>query len=149
MRMHRQFVRTIGGSGIVLGSEGAIDAPPTGAPSQSQDNVLFASHISNAGNPVKRVAVSYRGPALAPNLDAQLWLWDDVTEAWYALTGAVSMAANRIALFDVVALSDPFQGGGEVKSTAGSLAAILIVQTTGGAPAGEYVFSMGPDLAGV
>ena len=62
MRLHTKFSRFKGGASPALGSDGAASVPPTGAPTQTKDNVLLATFANAAGYPVHRVAVAYKGP---------------------------------------------------------------------------------------
>jgi len=154
MRMHMRFSRWKGATPpgqVTLGFDGGAGVPPTGEPS-TQDNMLICGFANGSGFPAHRVAVTYRGPAAAIGLVAQLWLYDHLTLAWYEVGAPLTIVPNRVNFFDVVALSDPPQiaraslpVGGSVVATAGSIAAMLVVQD-GATPNGEYVFAMGPDL---
>ena len=151
MRMHKKFSRWKGAGGTALGSDGAAGVPPTGAPS-NQDNLLVSGFTNSSGFPVHRVAVSYKGPAAAIVLVAQLWVWDDLTQGWYEVGAPQNITPNRLTYFDMASLSDPPQiqrsslpVGGSIVATAGSISALLVVQD-GATPAGEYVFGLGPDL---
>ena len=147
MRMHKQFSRWKGAvptGGVALGSDGAAGTPPTAKPNAQIDNVLIASFSTSSGFPVHRIAVAYKGPPAAIALAAQVWLYDDLTGAWYEVGAPINITANRINYFDVCALGEPspvLNAG----ATAGSISAMLVVQG-GVTPDGEYVFAMAPDL---
>jgi len=147
MRMHKKFSRFKGAAppdGVALGADGAAGVPPTVAPNQNISNILIASFSTSSGFPVHRIAVTYKGPALAVALQAQVWLYDDLTEAWYEVGAPVNIEPNRVNFFDVVALAEP-NAVLNLGATAGSISALLVVQD-GVTPDGEYVFAIAPDL---
>ena len=147
MRLQKSFTRRKNGAGPVpvLGTDGAPGTPPTGAPSSATDNALVASFDNMAGFPVQHIAVSYRGPAAAVALTAQLWVYDYLTDAWYETGEPGELTPNRVAFFDVPVLAQPPTTGLDT-TTSGSIAAMLVVQDAV-TPDGEYVFAMGPDLS--
>lgn len=154
MRMHKKFSRWKGAvpsGGVALGGDGGAGTPPTAEPA-TQDNLLVCGFANSSGFPVHRVAVGYKGPAAAIALAAALWVWDDLTKAWYEVGAPTNLTPNRITYFDIVSLADPpqlqrssIEVGGAIVASAGSIAAMLVVQG-GATPDGEYVFSLGPDL---
>jgi hypothetical protein len=147
MRMHKQFTRSKGaGSFPALGSDGASGVPPVVNPNAQIDNVLIASFLTSSGFPVQRVAVTCKGPSnVDVSLPAQLWLYDDLTTAWYESGAPINITTNRVNYFDVCTLGDPSPVL-RAASSAGSISAMLIVQDGTGTPSGEYVFAMSPDL---
>lgn len=126
---------------ITLGT----DTTPSAAPSASADNVLFSRFSSINGWPCCRIPVVYRGPALAPNLPASMYFWEESTGAWYKI-GSGTLKPNEVTFFDVVALLDnPNAGNPATGYSPGSIAQMLIVSDNAG-PNGEYQFAMAPDL---
>lgn len=147
MRMPVMFKRFLGGPTPALGSDGAAGVPPTASPNpQAQDNVLSTKFYSNQGWPTHRIAVGYLGPAAAPTLPAQLWVYDFKSAAWYAVGAPLNLVVNQMNYFDVVALLDaPPTSSDQNTTTAGGVEAMLVVQNNAG-PNGTYTFTMGADL---
>lgn len=146
MRMHKQFSRWKGVGGPALGSDGAAGVPPTVNPNAHIDNVLIASFSTTSGFPAQRIAVTCKGPSADDvSLAAQLWLYDNLTDAWYRVGSSTNITTNRVNYFDLCVLGEPspvLMTG----ATAGSISAMLIVQDGTSVPSGEYVFAMSPDL---
>lgn len=142
-----RFKGTVPDGKIELGSEGAVDDPPTSPPNPNQDNALASKFYSNQGWPAHRIAVGYKGPPGSIPLDAQVWVYDTKTEAWYAVGDAGTVKPNQITYFDVVALLDmPTTATSLDSPTQGSLSVLLVIQGDAGAPDGEHVFAFGADL---
>jgi hypothetical protein len=145
MRFPTTFKRYKGGGSPVLGSDGAAGVPPTSTP-LAQDNLLLSTGYSNQGWPAHRIAVAYKGPAAAIALAAQVWVYDNLSGAWYEVGAPQNITPNRITYFDVVALVDPPPTSANLGNPgSGGVQALLVVQD-GVTPNGEYVFSMGADL---
>jgi hypothetical protein len=125
-----------------------VGVPPAFVPAPTRDNQIVAKFFSNQGWPGHRVAVSYRGPAAALVLPAQVWIFDHKTEAWYEVGAPGTLTPNRISYFDVVSLLDPPTTALDPATpSSGSHEVLLIVQPAGGDPGGEYVFGLGVDMS--
>jgi hypothetical protein len=144
MRFFKQFSRWKGPGGTVLGT----DALPTTPPNSSTDNLLISPAASRAGGwPAHRVAVTYHGPAGAPNLPATLVFYESLTGRWYGIGGTVALVPEMVSFFSVLALLDPAAvGPDQLNSSSGSLSVTLLVTDPGGTPNGEYVFAVAPSL---
>ena len=143
MRFTSKFSRFKGAPGPGLGD----DTVPTTAPTPGPNANLMCSRFSNVnGWPCHRIAVTYRGPESAIPLPATMWFWEELTQYWYQIGATVNLNPDAVTFFDVVGLLEGSQASPDVNPTAGSIAALLIVDDPGGAPNGEHIFAMGPDL---
>ena len=145
MRFHKKFTRTVGGGGTALGS----DSPPTGRPKKKTDNQMQSSFVIVHEWPVHRIAVGYVGPGGAPNLPARLYLYDELSQNWFLVSADVTLVAGRLTYFDVLAVQPPPVRSDSSAGNSGSLEVALVVDSVGGEPSGDYVFSMAPDLTAV
>lgn len=144
MRFHKKFLRDIGGgSNPVLGS----DSAPTLPSELADDNVLTARFKDIDGWPVHRIAVGYKGPGGALTLTANVYIWDELSAAWYLVNPTpVNLVPNRLTFFDMVGLSSPLPDLDSTSATAGALEAYVQIIPAGSDPAGTYTFVVAPDL---
>jgi hypothetical protein len=147
MRLWQQFTRKVTG-----GALWTLDALPTDAgsnqeaPTSATDFAISVPRYDSIGWPAHRLAVGYHGPATAPNLSAQLYVFDKNSQRYYAVGAAVTMTAESISFFSLVCVANqPVTSANMQNSNAGASDYCLIV-TPSGAVNGTYVFSMAPDL---
>lgn len=137
MRFGKKFQRRVGGSGSppVLGS----DSAPIAAPDTS-DNQMQWQLFNVNGFPIQRIVVGYSGPAMAANLSGKMYLWDDLSGAWY-LADTKTLVPGTLSWFDQPSL------GNTPQASAGSLEIALVVSAAGGDPNGTYTFVLGADFS--
>lgn len=161
MRMHKKFSRwKTGAPGTVaLGSDAIPGAPvyATSAPvmvsGDEADNVLTHRFLDVNGWPAHRIAVAmnFKGIGTPVALPAQLYVYDSLTQRWYALGPVTNLEDGKIAFFDTLGITQRAKSA-DVASladmTPGGEAVMLVVTDTtpAAAPAGEYEFAMGADL---
>jgi hypothetical protein len=141
MRFQEQFSRVVAATGTTtLGT----DAVPTSR-ADTMTECYFSSQIKNIdGFPVQRFCVAYKGPTAATDLPAQLYVWDDLTGAWYASGASQALHPGTITWFDQPSLGRV----GPADQTPGSLDLYLHVAASGGTdPDGTYTFALGADLS--
>jgi len=151
MRFSKAFSRSKGGGAFpVLGSDGALDVAPTGVP-DGRDNHVAMRSSSSSGYPLQRIAVSYKGPALAVALTAQLWVYERLTETWYRTTASFTLTPGLITAIGALGIADTVPRGVESlgEPTGGAVDAVLVVQDTGAAPVGTHTFAIVGDLSAV
>lgn len=147
MNMHRVFARKVAG-GVVWATDtlpqdsaGAQVAPPT-----TLDCGMSFMRYTDTGWPVHRVAVGYSGPVGAPNLQAQLFVFDKTSNLYFATGASSTLTLGQISFFPVVSIGDaPQTRTNGDKQINGGVDVVLIV-TPSGSVNGTYTFAMGPDL---
>lgn len=147
MRFQHSFRRQVGGASAdpLLGS----DPVPTLYAELADDNVLNSSFNNINGWPAHRIAIGYAGPAGAPALTANAYVFDDATQLWFRVNRApVALVPARLSFFDIVGLMPPNVTATNSGSS-GSLEAYIEVIAVGGAPAGVYTFVVSADLTAV
>jgi hypothetical protein len=159
MKFQNRFVRRKGGTGPVplLGSDvdpttygidsAGIESSKAAALNDVNSNVLCARNYSNLGWPVHRVAVGYKPPSGTVNLVANAYVLDRGTFIWFQIGPVdVPLIPNKITFFDMVS---PVEQGSQVgfdTMQGQSFDFFLRVTDPGGAPDGEHIFVMLPDL---
>lgn len=127
----------------------------------SLKDCIYETRLTNInGFPAQRVVVGYMPPAagVAIDLQATMYMQDDLTGFWYAVAAApvsdpdasevVTLPAGGMAYFDTPCMPDnPNTNGGA--ATAGSLRVILIVSIPLGGTAndGTHTFAIGTDVS--
>ena len=98
------------------------------------------------GDSVFRIAIAYQPPSGTLALDADVWLWDGLTQHWYKLAGggAGVINADAVNYFDMPAFSDlilkPSQ---QEKVSFGSGFDVYVeIRDPGAAPNGHHVFAL-------
>lgn len=152
MRFTKKFSRRVGadGSEPVLGS----DEVPKTQPS-TRDAEYSQVFMNIQGWPAHRLAVAckFEGEGSAPPVEADLYVWEDTTEAWYRIPqpAKVLLTPGEISFFDVVGLVNPPHVGGrdDLGASAGHLQAFLLVRSPEKSDPklkGRYTFAMASDL---
>lgn len=148
MRFKTKFSRWVGGGGTpALGSD---SAPTTAVPDPlTQTNLLQSAPEEFQGEPAQRVAITYHGPALAPILPANAYLYEENSARWYKLNSSpISLTAETVTFIDVpVAFEEAARKHGTLTSPGGDISIQLVVADPGGTPNGEYVFTMSPNMS--
>jgi len=140
MRFHRKFERFVGGPSPALGS----DATPTGPPTVDNDNVLNSRFYGPSDTPLQTIIVAYKGPALAPALACRIFIWEEVTQSWYAVGASKDLQPGETTSFNLFTPTTKIGGEG-----AGSAEIAVVVSGALGAPAGTYTFALVGDTSTV
>lgn len=146
MRFQHSFKRQVGTAFPVpvLGS----DPVPTLYAELADDNVLNSTFSNINGWPSHRIVIGYAGPAGAPSLTANAYVFDDASKLWFLVNPApVALVPNRLSFFDIVGLMPPI--GSQGAGGSGALEAYIQVIAVGGAPTGLYTFVVSGDLTAV
>lgn len=149
MRFFKKFSRF---KGVVPPGEialGADAAPTTELPNVAEMSNLLVSQVTsmNAGWPIHRIAVIYHGPALAVDIPATMMFYEELTGRWYGVGGTVDLKPDKVVFFDTVGLLDRAPVGPDaIEPKSGNLACVLLATNPGGAPNGEHIFALAPDL---
>lgn len=153
MRFPKQFLRRKGAANPsipLLGSDGTAGAPPTQPPNRQSDNILSIKPCSNSGWPAHRVPVTYAysGVGVPPaTLPCEIWIFDHLTERWYAPSASVNLTLNRITYFDICSLVDQAISTATLltEPSSGAVEIFVMVQDAAAAD-GTYIFAVGLDL---
>jgi hypothetical protein len=159
MHMHKKFSRWKGAGGTALGSDVVPGAPVYGVSApvmvggDELDNVLAHRFLDVNGWPAHRIAVAmnYKGIGTPVALPAQLYVYDSLTQRWFALGPVTNLEDGKISFFDTLGISQRAKSADAASladMTAGGELVMLVVNDTNpaAAPAGEYEFAMAADL---
>ena len=150
MRFPVHFTRTVTGGGALLPAQSAPTAAPNTA---TMPNLLTALQATKNGWPVQRIAVTYKytGGGGAVNLSADLYMYEDTTQAWYKMNsaGVITLKPGCVTYVDAITLCESAQTNNDVfgngSSTPGGLECVVVVIDPGGLANGTYDFCIGPD----
>jgi hypothetical protein len=150
MRFPKQFRRRKGvGTLPLLGSDGTAGTPPTEPPNATRDNTLSIKPYSTSGWPAHRIAITYAydGVGVPPaTLPCEVWIFDHLTERWYATSVSVAIARNRVNYIDICSLIDQSPTAANLtEPSSGAIEAFVMMQDAAAAD-GTYIFAIGADL---
>lgn len=135
MRLLKQFTRTE----VTLG----VAAAPSVRLDLTRDTALSCQLKDSDGSPTQRLVVAFSGPTACPNIPVQIYIWDDLTETWYACGSSHSLVSGQLAWFDIPCLGRL----GTTRQQPGSLDCLILESTPGGLVSGTYSFSIGVDVS--
>ena len=155
MRFQQMFFRQIGGSAKPAGATvvpplvGSDVAPTTAPPNAgSSDNLIVSRFQNSFGWPCHRLVIGYACTAAGGPLNADLYIWDELSLNWFRVNGATPLVltVGNLTFADIVSLLEPPQtGSNNYQSNAGSIEAMLVI-TSSPVTAGLYTVVMAPDL---
>lgn len=149
MWFHRKFERRAGEledarlEAVKL--ELGTDEEPTSEADHRRDCVLACARYDTNGFPVQRIAVGFRGPNELAKVRARLFVFDELSHAWFRIGDWQDLEHGAITTFDIVSLLERPEGAG----TRSSVEALILVAPTMGAlvEPGVYSFVLGPDTS--
>lgn len=161
MQFQTQFFRYVttsaGNAVIALGADtdprtayGTPGAPPLQAPPKqgvvttaNQDNIL-SCRVNGVSAPVAvaRIAVAMCGPTGAANQNANLYVWDQLSNHWYLMNASpIVLVQNQVLFFDALSLCEaPVRQGAQLTSQGGADYMLVVAAAT--PTAGQYSFVM-------
>lgn len=148
MRFPHLFKRYQGAlptGGKALGS----DTVPTDNLLPSTDNLFSSRFINASGWPGHRLAIGYKGPPAATNLDISIYLLDENSGLWFKVPQvATQLIPDQVTFFDMVCPMEGAQKRDDPtgKANPGSMEALIIIDNNGPPPDGEYVFPVCFDI---
>lgn len=133
MKLEYQFTRDEASFGT--------DAVPTNSAYLANDNVFHAP-MYGALKPLRSVAVAYQGPAGAVDALAELYLYDQVSDAWY-LFASDTIASGSIHYVPLPNIVDRQDSRGRR-----FIDVAVVLRPNGVAVAGTYTFSLASSTEG-
>lgn len=142
MRFHQTFTRNKGGGALppLLGG----DAVPTAKPDHSADNVYSGKLFTSQDCPIYRIVLGYRAPSGTLALDAEVYVWDELSQAWWLLpgSGAGILIPGKLASVDFPTPGDRIikPSSNDVVQYGSGYDVFVRVTDPGAAPDGAHLF---------
>lgn len=119
------------------------NVPPPFANASLADFFFSAPSANEIGSPTRSIAVSYVGPAGAPDLTGTLYAWDAFSSQYLIVPAGSGVAIKRgqINLFTALDVVNPRLTNANAGRLAGATSYALIVANTGATTNGTYAFN--------